>query len=241
MQQYTLGANQLRKSLLEKVLGVLMDIKMTMSQQHCVGGKEGQQPPGLHQEDCYQQEDSQILLLTNPSSHNSSPLLRPDEAHPQWWVQAWAPQYKRGMDIPQRDQQKGLKGWERALQKFENVTVFAHFSSFFYEVRVRKEVALHQVLLQSAGSRQRLGGPVPQPEALQDCQLTHISCQGATQGENASDLSACVPTELGFCYLTQRAQPKLSQIAQTLFVHGSEQHLTWEEAVFHYIVTYILL
>lgn len=78
-------------------------------------------------------------------------------------------------------------------------------------------------------------------QALKDCQLAHISCQGATQGENVSDLSACVPTELGFCYLTQWAQPKLSQIAQTLFVHGSEWYFTWEESVFHYIVTYVLL
>lgn len=78
-------------------------------------------------------------------------------------------------------------------------------------------------------------------QALKDCQLAHISCQGATQGENVSDLSACVPNELGFCYLTQWAQPKLSQIAQTLFVHGSEWYFTWEESVFHYIVTYVLL
>lgn len=40
---------------------------------------------------------------------------------------------------------------------------------------------------------------------------------------------------------TQLAQLKLLQINQMLFGHGSEQYFIWEEPVFHYSITCILL
>jgi len=66
---------------------------------------------------------------------------------------------------------------------------------------------------------------VPQAEALEGCQLSHI-CQRVTRGENTSYLNACALTEQDFCYFTQLAQLKVSQLAQVLFVHGSQFYFT---------------
>ncbi|KAK4830310.1 hypothetical protein QYF61_009815 [Mycteria americana] len=52
-------------------------------------GKEGHQPPGLRQAECCQQVNG----------GDPSPLLSTAETHLECWVQCWAPQYKRDMDI----------------------------------------------------------------------------------------------------------------------------------------------
>ncbi len=47
MHQYTLGVTQLESSLAEKDLGVLVDTKLNMGQQHALA-TEGKRYPGLH-------------------------------------------------------------------------------------------------------------------------------------------------------------------------------------------------
>ncbi|KAK4828514.1 hypothetical protein QYF61_026936 [Mycteria americana] len=81
MHRYTLGANCLEISFTEKVLGVLVDSKLTMSQQCALAAKRG----------------------------DLSPLLSPGETHLDCCVQFWAPQYKRDMDILEQVQRRSTK------------------------------------------------------------------------------------------------------------------------------------
>ena len=69
LHQYRLGADLLESSSAERELGVLVDNRLTMSQQ-CPGCQESQWDPGVHQDDCGQQVEG----------GSPSPLHCPGEA-----------------------------------------------------------------------------------------------------------------------------------------------------------------
>ena len=94
MQEYMLGATQLESSLAEKDLGVLVDTKLKMRQQCALAAKKVNGILGCSRRSVASRSREAILPLY-------SALVRPQL---ECWVQCWAPQYRREMDILERVQ-----------------------------------------------------------------------------------------------------------------------------------------
>ncbi|PKU47264.1 hypothetical protein llap_2440 [Limosa lapponica baueri] len=94
MHQYRLGADLLKSSSEEKDLGVLVDNRMTMSQQCALVAKKA----------------SGILecIKKSVASRSSCPfaLVRP---HLEYCVQFWSPQFKKDRQLLERVQQRATK------------------------------------------------------------------------------------------------------------------------------------
>ncbi|KAK4829773.1 hypothetical protein QYF61_006572 [Mycteria americana] len=97
--QYMLGATLLESSFAEKDLGILVDAKLTMNQQCALAETKANGILGFMRQNIASRLREVILLLY-------SALVRP---HLGCWVQFWAPQYKRDMDILERVQQRATK------------------------------------------------------------------------------------------------------------------------------------
>ncbi|KAJ7396394.1 hypothetical protein BTVI_145451 [Pitangus sulphuratus] len=99
MHQYRLGANLLESSSAEKDLGILVDNKLSMSQQWALVSKKANGILGCIRKNIASRLRKVILPLY-------SALARP---HMERCVQFWAPQYKRNMELLEWVQQKDTK------------------------------------------------------------------------------------------------------------------------------------
>ncbi|GAB0206676.1 hypothetical protein GRJ2_003133200 [Grus japonensis] len=93
------GATQLESSFAEKDLEVLVDTKLNMNQQCALAAKKVNGILGCIRQSIANTLKEVILPLY-------SALVRP---HLESCVQFWAPQYKRGLDLLERVQQRATK------------------------------------------------------------------------------------------------------------------------------------
>ena len=94
MQDYMLGVTQLENSLAKKDLGVLVDTKLKMKQQCALAAKAANVILGCIRMSVASRSKEVILPLY-------SALVRPQL---ECWVQCWALQHRREMDILERVQ-----------------------------------------------------------------------------------------------------------------------------------------